>query len=272
MLQPTRTVLADDEPQPYELTERTGARPVIIVCDHASNRFPASLSNLGLAEHHLQDHIAWDIGAAGVAQRLAELLDASIVRAMYSRLVVDLNRALHDAGAFPQISDGLLVPGNLGLSIETKGQRARELFHPYHTAIRNLLKAKTTDEQWPVLIAIHSFTPRLHGVERPCHIGVLWETDPRLPLPLMRALRSGADIAVGDNEPYSGHHPADYTIDHHAERLGIAHSGIEIRQDLIRDDLGQERLATHLAEALSSVLSDDVFYDPPRSTSNGAPL
>ncbi len=254
------SILADDEPPAHELIEGSGRRPIIFVCDHAANRVPRSLDGLGLADHHLADHIAWDIGAAGVARRLARWFDADAVLAGYSRLVVDLNRSLHDAGAFAEISDGVLVPGNVGLSMEARGARARDVYHPYHRTIRQRIDAGTNAEQTPVFIAIHSFTPRTNGVERPCHVGVLWDRDPRLPLPLMRALREDPDIVVADNEPYSGRHPADFTIDHHAEPLGLAHAGIEIRQDLVRDDVGQEQWAARLAHALRPVLEQEAVY------------
>ena len=259
-MQHAPSILADDEAPACELIEGSSPRAVIFVCDHASNRVPRALDGLGLADHHLEDHIGWDIGAAAVARRLARWFGANAVLAGYSRLVVDLNRALHDAGAFPEISDGVLVPGNIGLSIQSRGARGREIYHPYHRTVRQLIDADTTAEQTPVFIAIHSFTPRSNGIERPCHIGVLWDTDPRLPLPLMRALRAGRDIVVADNDPYSGRHPADFTIDHHAEPLGIAHTGIEIRQDLVRDEIGQERWASRLADALRPLLERDALY------------
>ncbi|WP_428101694.1 N-formylglutamate amidohydrolase [Candidatus Rariloculus sp.] len=264
------SILADDEPPAYELIEGSGPRPIIIVCDHAANRVPRSLDMLGLADHHLHDHIGWDIGAAGVARRLAQWFDADAVLAVYSRLVVDLNRSLHDAGAFAAISDGILVPGNVGLSIEAKAARARELYHPYHRTIRKLIDAGTSAEHSPIFIGIHSFTPRASGIERPWHIGVLWDKDPRLPLPLMRGLRTASDIVVADNEPYSGRHPADFTIDHHAELLGLAHAGIEIRQDLIRDEIGQERWAARLADALRPVLEHEAFYTRLETMGKGA--
>ena len=254
------SILADDEPAACELIEGSGPRPIIFVCDHAANRVPRSLDGLGLADHHLEDHIAWDIGAASVARRLARRFDADAVLAGYSRLVVDLNRSLHDAGAFAEISDGILVPGNIGLSMEARGARARDVYHPYHRTIRQRIDARTNAEQTPVFIAVHSFTPRANGVERPCHVGVLWDKDPRLPLPMMRALREDPDIVVADNEPYSGRHPADFTIDHHAEPLGLAHAGIEIRQDLVRDEIGQEHWAARLADALRPVLEQEAVY------------
>ena len=52
-----------------------------------------------------------------------------------------------------------------------------------------------------------------------------------------------AGYLVGDNEPYSGKAPQDFTIDHHAESNGLPHVGIEIRQDLIDNDEGVEKIA-----------------------------
>jgi predicted N-formylglutamate amidohydrolase len=132
-------------------------------------------------------------------------------------------------------------------------------------AVRGLIAAKTAPGRTPVFVAIHSFTPRQHGVVRPWHIGVLWDKDPRLPLALLERLRARRDIVVADNEPYSGRHPADYTIDHHAEPLGLAHASVEIRQDLIRDDVGQARWAERLGDVLAGVLEVSELYDPARS-------
>jgi predicted N-formylglutamate amidohydrolase len=287
-------LLAPDEPAPFEIYEpRPARRPIVFVCDHAANRVPRSLGALGLDPRQLQEHIAWDIGAGGVARRLIERFDARGVLAVYSRLAVDLNRDLGDGSAFPALSGGVLVPGNLGLSRTAKAERARRLYDPYHAAVAAALDrigaraaldridaraalerldaradadpdegadADPAEDSAPVLIAIHSFTPRMHGVARPWHIGVLWDKDPRLAVPLLAALRARAGVLAGDNEPYSGRHPADYTIDHHAEPRGIAHASIEIRQDLIRDEAGQREWAERLAAALAPVLEDDALY------------
>jgi len=113
----------------------------------------------------------------------------------------------------------------------------------------------------PAFIAIHSFTPEMAGFSRPWHVGILWDKDPRIPLPLMQNLRArGEGFNIGDNEPYSGKHPADYTIDHHAEAAGIPHVSIEIRQDLVDTEDGAERWATILHEALDEVLADPELY------------
>lgn len=243
-------------------TARPNGREIVFVCDHASNRIPAALGRLGLDERHLLDHIAWDIGAAAVAVKLIEWLGGRGGLGGYSRLVVDLNRSLRDASAFAPISDGVLIPGNLGLDESAKAARAEAFYWPYHHAVDRALDDATSSEATPVMIAVHSFTPRLHGIERPWHVGVLWDKDPRLPLRLLAALRSHRDIVAGDNEPYSGRHPADFTIDHHAEPRGIAHVSLEIRQDLIRDEPGQRRWAERLAEVLAEALDTPELYRP----------
>ena len=73
-------------------------------------------------------------------------------------------------------------------------------------------------------------------------MGVLWDTDPVTAQIFVTDLRA-AGYLVGDNEPYSGKAPQDFTIDNHAELAGIAHVGLEIRQDLIHHDDGVERIA-----------------------------
>lgn len=256
-------LIGGDEPPAFATVSSGRARrPIVVVCDHASNRVPAALAGLGLDERHLLDHIAWDIGAGAVALELTERLGAKAVLGGYSRLVVDLNRSLTDASAFAAISDGVLVPGNLGLDAAAREARAQALYWPYHDAVRRMLDEATSADERPVMLAVHSFTPRQHGIERPWHVGVLWDKDPRLPLKLMQRMRGEGDVVVGDNEPYSGRHPADFTIDHHAEPRGIAHASIEIRQDLIRDDAGRERWAARLGELLDDVLGDPALYRP----------
>ena len=111
----------------------------------------------------------------------------------------------------------------------------------------------------PALIAIHTFTPIFGGFPRPWHVGILWDRDPRIALPLIQRLSALPDIAVGDNEPYSGRHPADFTVDHHAEDEGLPYASIEIRQDLVCDATGAQRWSDYLAEALKPILVEELF-------------
>ena len=249
-----------DEPAAFEVVRGGAGRRLIIACDHAGRTIPRSLGTLGLEEQYLDDHIAWDIGAAGVARILCRRLGCVAVLGNYSRLVIDLNRQLDDATAIPAISDGVLIPGNLNLGELQRTQRIRELFMPYHEALHREIMSMTSADHAPAMVNIHSFTPRQHGLDRPWDVGVLWDADARLALPLMARLRSGGDLLVGDNEPYSGRHPADFTADHHAERLGLACAGVEIRQDLVADPGGHTAWADRLARALEAVLDDEELY------------
>jgi len=234
--------------------------PVLIVCDHASNRVPDEFNSLGLTQDVLGQHIAWDIGAGQVACLLGAKLEVPVVLASTSRLVVDCNRKLDDPTAFPEVSDGLVVPGNQNLDVAAREYRANTWYWPYHHAIRDQLREMESLAAAPAVVAVHSFTPEMNDVQRLWHIGALWDKDSRIASPFMQALRKDPEIYVGDNEPYSGRHPADFTLDHHAELEGLPHLGIEVRQDLIDTMDGAQRWADILAVALHQVFSDQKLF------------
>lgn len=239
------SLLATDEPEPVVVLNDVSVRPVLLVCDHASWRIPRALGDLGLDPPALRSHLAVDIGAGALTRMLAGKLDATAVLAGYSRLVVDCNRHLLDPGAFLEFGDGVVIPGNRGLSDTERRQRADAIYWPYHRTIALQVDRLRKSSASPAIISIHSFTPVLNGVSRPWEIGILWDSDRRIPEVLLRGLRK-AGFAVGDNEPYSGKAPQDFTIDHHAEAAGLPHAGIEVRQDLIDGAAGVARVAKHL--------------------------
>ena len=234
--------------------------PVLLGCDHASAHIPAELGNLGMAPEHLEDHIALDIGAGAVATELGKLLNVPVVLGAHSRLVVDCNRNLDDPTAFPEWSDGVCVPGNHGIAVAEREARANAFYWPYHHAVRDQLRKLEQLAPAPALLAIHSFTPEMNGSRRPWHLGALWDKDDRIALPFMQYFSEHTDVVVGNNEPYSGRHPADFTLDHHAEAEGLPHLGIEIRQDLIDSDAGVKHWAAVLATALLPVLEPEALF------------
>lgn len=246
-------LLGPGEPAPFEEWHPCERRwPVLLTCDHASARIPAALRGLGLSAADRARHIALDIGAAELTRSLADLLQVPAVLSGYSRLVVDCNRHLDDPSAFPACSDGSGIPGNRELPAEARHARAEALYWPYHATIARLLDGLGP---LPALVAVHSFTPSLDGRERPWHAGILWDRDDALAAPLLRALRADAGLCIGDNEPYSGRHPAGYTMDAHAESRGLPHVSIEVRQDLLATPEGIARWAALLASALHPILA-----------------
>jgi hypothetical protein len=154
-----------------------------------------------------------------------------------------------------QISDGLIVPGNVGLDAEEVERRIARYYEPYHRAIERAIDAGFAAGRAPVIVSVHSFTQAWKGTPRPWSVGVLWDKDPRLALPLLAALRTIPDIEVGDNAPYSGQLKGD-TLYRHGTKQGLAHALIEVRQDLILGPVSQAEWAKRLAGVLSQVLSD----------------
>ena len=257
----TESMIGPGDPPPYTVINEQGQAKVLLVGDHVSNTIPKMLGNLGLDETALEQHIAYDIGTRKLVNHLSEHLDAPAVLAGYSRLVVDLNRSLEDPSVMPEISDDTVIPGNQNMSQAQRNLRIHSFYTPYRKAIDGMLHGFRERKIVPGFIAIHSFTPEMAGFVRPWHAGILWDKDPRIPLSLMQNLRAHPDgFNIGDNEPYSGKHPADYTIDHHAEAAGIPHVSIEIRQDLVDTEDGAERWATILHDALRDVLADPELY------------
>jgi predicted N-formylglutamate amidohydrolase len=257
---PGDPLLGPDDPPPYEILNPRGRAPVVLLCDHASNAVPAALDSLGLAETELARHIAWDIGAARVTRLLSARLDAPAVLAGYSRLVIDCNRTLDDPQSILAASDGAEVPGNRDLSPQDAADRADACFWPYHRAAAAVIEGIEARGEVPAVLMVHSFTPVMNGAPRPWHVGILWERDGRMALPLIERLRARDDLCVGDNEPYSASSPHGYTMPRHAAEAGRPNVEFELRQDLVADDAGAERWAVIVAEALEPILADPGLY------------
>jgi len=222
---------------------RRGA--IVAVCDHASNIVPKGI-DLGIAPGLLQAHIAWDIGAAGVTEFLAQEHDIPAHLACVSRLAIDLHREEDSPGLIPERSDGHPIPGNVGAD-----RQARiEAFHrPYHAALEAWLAAAEPS----LILAIHSFTPMLESrpEERPWHVGLLHNEDDRAARHAIQLFEERG-FTVGDNEPYSGRQ-LNASMNRHAEARGRPYCTIEIRNDLIADEPGQRRWAALVAEVANGV-------------------
>jgi len=252
----TYPLIGRDDPPPFVILHEHGAAPGLVICDHASRAFPRGMKRLGLPELPSWQHIAWDIGAGELARGLANALDAPAVLAGYSRLIVDCNRKPEDPEAFRLASDGWVVPGNASLGELERRTRLACFFDPYHEAIAAMLAGFRRRNVVPMVISVHTFTPEMAGTVRPWHIGVLWDKDESSARRLIAGLRRVEGLVVGDNQPYSGKHPSDYTIDHHAEQAGLPHVCIEVRQDTLESPAGVERWVRLLGRLLSELISD----------------
>lgn len=254
-------LLGPDDPPAFRRYRTEGRAPALIVADHAGRAVPRHLNRLGLGDAAFELHVAYDIGAAWAAERLADRLDAPALLHGYSRLVIDPNRRVDDPTSICMVSDGVVVPGNRDLPADAAAARAEALFHPYHDAIDAEIAARLARGQAPAVISVHSFTPVMNDVRRPWEIGILWEWDGRLAEPVMAHLRDQG-WTVGDNEPYSGRDRHGYTVETHALPRKLPNILIEFRQDLVATKADAEAWADRLAEPLAALLADPALTRP----------
>lgn len=247
---------ADGEPVAVENSDGKGS--VLLVCEHASSRLPASAGDLGLSRTALESHIAWDPGALAVARLLAESLDATLVHQRFSRLIYDCNRPPESPAAMPETSEIYRIPGNEGLSVAERYARTAALYIPFHDRISGILAGRQARGQKTVIVTVHSFTPVYMGKQRDVEIGILHDVDSRLADGMLKAAEGGPYRAER-NEPYGPKDGVTHSLKLHALPGGHLNVMIEVRNDLIRDEEGQQVIADYLAgllrnglEALSS--------------------
>jgi len=248
---PMATIPAIDAPS-HRVVPGNATRGLVILCDHASNQIPEEYGTLGLDPAQLKRHIAYDIGADAVVTRLAALVEAPAVLSRFSRLLIDPNRGDDDPTLIMRLSDGAVVPGNRHLDTDERERRTDRFWRPYHAAITDVIDRCEAADTPPAIVSVHSFTESWKGTPRPWHVGVLWDGDGRLALPLLDAFRAEGDLIVGENQPYPGSYEGDCCWQHGVQR-GLPWAIIEIRQDLIRDEAGQARWAERLARIIESL-------------------
>jgi predicted N-formylglutamate amidohydrolase len=245
------TLLGASDPEPVEIVNPEGGSAFLLVCEHAGRAVPAALRDLGVAAADMDRHIAYDIGAEGLARKLSSMLDAPLVLQRYSRLVIDCNRPFQAADCIVEASDGTRILGNCALSDQDRLVRFEEVHRPFHDAIGRLLDARQREGRRAVLAAIHSFTPRFANKDRPWQLGVCFNRDARLGERFMAAFQTANPaICTACNEPYPMDDVSDYTVPVHGEGRGLPHVLLEVRNDQIADHAGQGRWAKLIAPAL----------------------
>jgi predicted N-formylglutamate amidohydrolase len=245
-------LLEADEAHPAELINETGNSPYVLICEHASNQLPRGLGTLGLGATDLQRHIAFDIGAAATARMLSRLLDAPLIMQRYSRLAYDCNRPPEQASAIPQLSEIFEIPGNKNLSAADKLARSAELARPFHAAITSVLDARAANDHHTIPVSIHSFTKNYKGKDRAVELGLLFDRDAWLANQLVKSFPS---INAQLNEPYGPKDGVMYLMNLHAAPRGLHHLMIEIRNDLIETERGQQQWAQRLSVPLMKAAS-----------------
>lgn len=227
----------------------------VVVCEHASNVFPAPWGTLGLTPDQQAAHIAWDPGALGLARGLARRIGAVLVHAPVSRLIYDCNRAPDRPGAMAERSEMHVIPGNAALSPEARSDRTAAVYLPFQTALHRVLADRMARGQATALLTIHSFTPVWMGQPRSTELGVIHDADPALALAILAAARAATGLVCDLNAPYSAADDVTHTLRLQATPYGLRNAMIEVRNDLIADAGAQDRMAATLAPVMQTALA-----------------
>lgn len=257
----TYSFLSLKDPDPVTILNENAHPPFLLICDHAGIAIPEFLNELGLTVKDRYRHIAWDIGIKGVGEKLAYLLQSTLVLQNYSRLVIDCNRALNNPTLIPVVSDHVVVNGNQFISEGEKNFRIQAIYQFYHNTIENLIKQRLAQKRKIIFIALHSFTPEMDGFQRPWHAGILHNRYDEFALIFKKYLEKNYAYPIGDNEPYALTEKNDYTVPYHVFKRKLPYLELEIRQDLITTELQQQEWAERLAFLLPKALTEYEYYD-----------
>ncbi|MCB9994635.1 MAG: N-formylglutamate amidohydrolase [Hyphomicrobiaceae bacterium] len=241
-------------PETLAVLNASGAAPLVLVCEHASNFIPAELHDLGVDETVRLSHVAWDPGALGVATGLSRLLDAPLLVQNVSRLVYDCNRPPSEPSAVPEKSEIYTIPGNEALAPAERDLRAARYYEPFRHELMDLLDTAIARHGAPLLATIHSFTPVYFGQPRAVEIGILHDEDARLADFLLNAFTAAGHWNCQRNQPYGPSDGVTHTLREHALPRGLANVMIEIRNDLIATAEAQEKMGAMLAGHLASAI------------------
>jgi predicted N-formylglutamate amidohydrolase len=245
-----KKILSPNDGPAAEVINPHGNAAICLVCEHASAFIPASLMDLGVAPEHRESHAAWDIGGRDLAVALSEKLDAPLVASRVSRLVYDCNRPPSAPGAFPERSEVIDVPGNVGLDDAARTARVTEVYDPFRTLLASTLDGFTTP---PALVTIHSFTPIWFGQPRAVELGLLHDSDDWLARAMLSHRPDDLDAQL--NAPYSVTDGVTHTLREHAVPRGLQNVMIEVRNDLISDAQGVGRFTDILSTMLTKALA-----------------
>lgn len=241
------------DPYPAQRINGQAGSRIVLVCEHASNHIPEKYDGLGLSDAEKTSHVAWDIGARGLAEYLSRKLDAVLVAGTVSRLVYDCNRPPQAPDAMPTKSEQIEVPGNQALSAQDREQRIAAVYEPFRTTLADTIRAcKGT----PILITVHSFTPVYFGKVRQVEVGIIHHRDDRLAKSMVKHAAGHSNLKFALNEPYSQADGVAHTLMLHGTENGLVNAMIEVRNDLLETPEKQEAVAEMLSALLRDSLSE----------------
>ena len=231
-----------------------GPIPLILTCEHASNRVPAPLRAAPEDRAWLRSHWGYDPGAWDLTRELARRLGASALGGSWSRLVIDVNRRVDDPTLVLRKAGRQPVSFNAELDLAEIERRIFAYHAPYHQEVDRQILRRTVRGSRPLLLAVHSFTDQWRGRRRGFEIGILYEKHRAMAHAAGRSLRR-AGWSVRYNQPYSGMKGMMYAADRHGTHHGLPCLELEVNQGLFSRRGMVSSLGAAVAQALRELLT-----------------
>jgi predicted N-formylglutamate amidohydrolase len=175
---------------------------VVLSCEHGGNRIPAPWrGRFARARAALESHRGWDPGALRLAREMSRALDAPLVCATVSRLLVELNRSRGHPLLFSEFMRDL--------DAERKEAVLARYYRPYRRNLERLVAQRLRRGAPVVHLSCHSFAPRLNGHPRRADVGLLYDparaTERRFCDSWRKALAAALpELRIRRNYPYRG--------------------------------------------------------------------
>lgn len=186
--------------RPSYLAYRGALRlPVVLSCEHASDRLPEEFGDLGMAPEQRAACHGHDPGAEEIFDHLVRELDVHGVKARVSRLVIDLNRYLDQPDVVRERCAGRPIPANAGLSDEEFRRRVDRYYRPYHDQLRRLLVECEERHGAAFFFLIHTMAEELGGQVREQDFALVRNRGRDVSRPVRRSLQAdGYSVTVND--------------------------------------------------------------------------
>ena len=151
------------------------------------------------------------------------------------------------------LSEVTEIPGNKDLTKEQRNYRIQHIYETFHQEIAAQVATRKAAGRETILVTIHSFTPVFMGKNRAVQLGVISHESNTFARDfyLSASKRSGFDIRM--NEPYGPTDPVLHMVTRHGDEQHIRNIMLEVRNDLIVDEAGQQEWAKLVADTLNSL-------------------
>ena len=243
----------------HEVYGFSGPGPLVVTCEHASNRVPAPLRSTAQDKKWLETHWGWDIGARTVCREIVRQTGSIGIFSRYSRLVADANRDPEHPHLIRCAVEGDVLSFNKCLTIDEVDRRLESYHAPYHAAVDRILGQRLQSPEGVMLLSVHSFTPQLGDEVRTMDVGVLFDSFEAVARRFAERIESeGFRVAL--NQPYSGRNGLMYSAHRHGIAHGVLHLELEINQALIGTTAGARKMGSCLTRALRSLKVRDIQF------------